>query len=192
MTSLGSRIRQARTAAAMAQDELARRLCVSRQAITKWESDKGTPDIANLRALAALFDVSVDYLVATDEPVSGAVTRQPVGDIGSYPKTGGARDKYDAAVRVFYPHARSIQPLVRRKKLTFWENVVDFWTQPGVIGLADSLTHISGNYIVDLDTHRLLVKVTKEVVESRELTVAFAGRREVIGSDVFVKLPYRF
>lgn len=192
MATLGSRLREARTAAHMTQDELAARLCVSRQAITKWENDKGVPDIVNLKAIAQLFDVSVDYLVARDEPISGAVTRQPVGDLASYPKVDGARDAFDAAARAFYPQAVSIQPLIRRKKLRLWENVLDFITEPGVFGLADSLINYGGNYIVDLGTHQLLVSITKKAVESRELTAPFTGRRQVIGWNVYIKAPYRF
>ncbi len=192
MATLGSRLREARVAAGMSQNELARQLCVSRQAITKWENDKGVPDIANLKAMSDLFDVSVDYFVAGDEPVSAAVTRRPVGDLSSYPRVDGTRDKFDAAVRAFYPTAISIQPLTRYKKLNLWENVLDFITEPGVLQLADSLTNYSGNFIVDLGTHQLLVKVTSEVIESRELTTPFTGRRQQIGSEVFTKAPYRF
>ena len=43
--SLGEKLRECRKMVNLTQEELAEKLCVSRQAITKWESDKGIPDI---------------------------------------------------------------------------------------------------------------------------------------------------
>ncbi len=45
------------------QEELADALNVSRQAVAKWESGQGYPDIANLISISKLFNVTVDYLV---------------------------------------------------------------------------------------------------------------------------------
>ena len=42
---------------------MAEKIGVSRQAITKWENGTGTPDIANLMAIADLFQISVDELL---------------------------------------------------------------------------------------------------------------------------------
>jgi len=47
----------------LTQEDLASELNVSRQAITKWESGDGAPDIDNLRNIALFFHVSVDYLI---------------------------------------------------------------------------------------------------------------------------------
>lgn len=186
--SVGAKIRVARTNAGMTQEELAARLCVSRQAITKWESDKGIPDIENLKALGALFDMSVDRLVG-DEPVSAHVVRESIV-LADYTPTGAQRGRHDAAVRARYPDAVRIQPLVRQKKLSRWESVLDFLVQPGVLQAADSLAHISGNYVVDLGHRQLLVTVTREYLETRELAEPFAGRKQVVGQDLFVKAPY--
>ena len=47
----------------LTQDDLAEKLNVSRQAVAKWESGQGYPDIANLINISNLFNVTVDYLV---------------------------------------------------------------------------------------------------------------------------------
>lgn len=188
--TLGEKIKSARLHAGLTQQDLADRLLVSRQAITKWETDAGIPDVANLKALAALFDVSVDYLLAGDEPVSGSVIRQPI-NLDDYTKQPPQRDRYDAAVRAHYPQAVMIQPLWRKRKMTLWENAIDFVVQPGVIQAADSVARIAGQYVVDLGNRQLLVKVTKEFIESRELTEPWDGRKLVIDSDVYRKVPYR-
>ena len=54
------------------QEQLAEKLGVSRQAITKWETDGGLPDIENLIAVAALFSISLDELLS-DEKLIHAV-----------------------------------------------------------------------------------------------------------------------
>ena len=58
------RLKELRTAAGLSQEKLAERLGVSRQVITKWETDRGTPDMENLMALAHTFDLSLDELVS--------------------------------------------------------------------------------------------------------------------------------
>lgn len=47
----------------LTQEDLAERLSVSRQAITKWESGEGVPDIENLKQISIYFGVSIDELV---------------------------------------------------------------------------------------------------------------------------------
>lgn len=47
----------------LTQEQLAEKLSVSRNAIAKWESGAGLPDIENMKNLALFFGVSVDYLV---------------------------------------------------------------------------------------------------------------------------------
>lgn len=60
---LSEKIKTLRKQARMTQEQLAARLDVSRQAVTKWETDGGVPDVQNLRALAALFRISIDDLL---------------------------------------------------------------------------------------------------------------------------------
>ena len=64
--NLGEKIKECRKQAGFSQEQLAERLNVSRQAITKWETNKGIPDIANLIAISDEFGLSLDgFLVAT-------------------------------------------------------------------------------------------------------------------------------
>lgn len=48
------------------QEELAEKIYVTRQTISKWENDKSYPDIHNLIALSVLFDISLDELIKGD------------------------------------------------------------------------------------------------------------------------------
>lgn len=66
-TSLGKRIAALRKERGLKQDDLARVLEVSPQAVSKWETDQTCPDISLLPELAKLLGVSVDVLL-TGEP----------------------------------------------------------------------------------------------------------------------------
>ena len=61
--TLEEQIRNCRKQAGISQEKMAELIGVSRQAITKWENGTGTPDIANLVAIAELFQISLDELL---------------------------------------------------------------------------------------------------------------------------------
>ncbi len=51
----------------LTQEQLAERLDVSRQSISKWESGQATPELEKIVALSAIFDVTTDYLLKSSE-----------------------------------------------------------------------------------------------------------------------------
>lgn len=51
----------------LTQEQLAKQLFVSRTAISKWESDRGYPNIDSLKAISEFFSVSIDDLLSSDE-----------------------------------------------------------------------------------------------------------------------------
>lgn len=60
--SLGERILELRKTANMSQADLARAMDVSRQAVSKWETDQSSPDASNLILLSDLLDTDIEYL----------------------------------------------------------------------------------------------------------------------------------
>ena len=60
--SLGERIVELRKIAGLSQLELARSMEVSRQAVSKWETDQTSPDASNLIRLAEVLDSDIEYL----------------------------------------------------------------------------------------------------------------------------------
>lgn len=65
---IGARIKGLRLAACMTQEQLAQKLGVSAQAVSKWESGTNMPDIQMLPDLSVIFGVTIDELFAmTDE-----------------------------------------------------------------------------------------------------------------------------
>ncbi|MEZ3494256.1 MAG: helix-turn-helix domain-containing protein [Lachnospiraceae bacterium] len=51
----------------LTQEQLAEKLEVSRQSVSKWESGQATPELEKIVALSAVFDVSTDYLLKSSE-----------------------------------------------------------------------------------------------------------------------------
>ena len=64
--TLAEKLKSIRKQAGMSQEQLAEKLGVSRQAVTKWETDAGIPDIENVIAISALFDISIDELLSNE------------------------------------------------------------------------------------------------------------------------------
>lgn len=64
----GGTIRALREQKHMTQSELARRLCVSDKAVSKWETGKGFPDITLIHSIASVLQVSITELL-TGTPV---------------------------------------------------------------------------------------------------------------------------
>ena len=60
------------------QEELANRLNVSRQTISKWEVGESTPDMENLVAISELFEISLDELVLDKVPKEADTSAQVV------------------------------------------------------------------------------------------------------------------
>ena len=63
-TSLGEVLREERTRCKMTQEFVAESLGVSRQAVSKWENGTSDPSTSNLLALAKLYGVSAEALLA--------------------------------------------------------------------------------------------------------------------------------
>lgn len=97
--TFAEKLKSIRKQAGMSQEQLAEKLGVSRQAVTKWETDGGIPDIENIMAISALFHVSIDELFSnetaakkTDDYLFESVTEYDIADPKHYDmKFGGAK-----------------------------------------------------------------------------------------------------
>ena len=63
---IAKNIQDLRQSASMTQAELAQRLNYSDKAVSKWERGESVPDVAVLKSIADIFDVTVDYLLKED------------------------------------------------------------------------------------------------------------------------------
>jgi len=185
----GEKIREARKQAGLTQEQLAEKLSVSRPAVAKWETDKGIPDVENLKALAALLGVSVDYLLDDGDSESTAQIREPI-NLSEYEKNGRYHSRQDAAVSDKFPSADAIYPLIRRKKLSVWENVIDFVVGAGAFHAADQLTDTSAWYLVEQGEMQFLVSVTEEFITSSRVPKRITQNKFTVGKNLFIRAQY--
>ncbi|MDR6939385.1 helix-turn-helix domain-containing protein [Arcanobacterium hippocoleae] len=195
--ALADRIRECRTNLGFSQAELAERIHVSRQAVTKWESGKGYPDIDNLKAMSVLFAVSVDYLLDEEPgPITDAKMRVPI-DLDNltaeHTSTGAKHAKYDVAVRQVFPTA-IIKPLRHRRKNTKSESVIEWIISAlnyfiidvfGIFDLRDRLEKLNERYyLVEEKNRQLLATVTPEAVIAEELSHR-VDKKFRVGQDAY-------
>lgn len=72
--TLGNKIYQLRTKAGLSQEELAEQMDVSRQSVSKWETDASIPELDKLIQLSKLFGITLDNLVRdeAEQPANSA------------------------------------------------------------------------------------------------------------------------
>ena len=88
---IGKNIAALRKKAKMTQLELAKNLGVSDKAVSKWENGHGYPDITVLPDLAALFGVSIDYIMLGEKKgiaIAGNMLVDIIKNIEAYPNAG--------------------------------------------------------------------------------------------------------
>ncbi len=64
---IGNKINKLRKLSGMTQEQLAEKLNVSRQTVSKWESDSSVPDLTSIVKIGRLFHVSIDDLLTEEE-----------------------------------------------------------------------------------------------------------------------------
>ena len=76
--SLGNKLAEARRAKNLTQEQLAEKLEVTRQAVSRWESDAAYPETDKIVRMAQILEVSCDYLLQDGVDEKGAPVRSPV------------------------------------------------------------------------------------------------------------------
>jgi len=71
--SLGEKLLYLRKKVGLSQEDVAEKLSVSRQTISKWETDQTVPELIKAKLLSQLYNVSYDYLIS-ENYISGDVT----------------------------------------------------------------------------------------------------------------------
>ena len=196
--TLGEKLKSARKSAGLTQEQLAEKLLVSRQAITKWEADKGMPDIENLKQLSKLLDISIDYLLDSGENIDLSVMREEI-NLDDYTYTRKLKGRWskksgkkDMVVLQKYPNAEihgllGKQILTKGEKIT--DNAIGFLTDTP-FGIPELLNGIKNTdkefYLVNQSDKQFFVIVTDEFMESRQLAEKIADKKFSIGNFSFV------
>lgn len=187
--TLGKKIMVLRKKAGLSQEQLAEKLGVSRQAVTKWESNDTIPDTTNMRQLADLFGTSVDQLMSHGLSHASTVLREQI-DTARYEKIGNIQERRDAVAKDMFPQATTIYQLIRQKKMNKFEAVIDFFVGAGTLEIADALRDMDAYYLVETGGKQLLVSIGKDTLEARELPSAFTDKKYSIDGSLFKKTGY--
>ena len=119
--NLGERISSLRQKRSISQTELAKRLDVSRQAVSKWEKGQSSPDTVKLIQLAEVLGVEVEYLATGIKPEPKSVVLNVVETV--------ERVEEKIVVKEVIRH-------VKRKPVK--KNPIDYWIVGGmgfIVGL---------------------------------------------------------
>ena len=185
--TLGEKIREARRRCGLSQEQLAEKMSVSRSAIAKWETDKGLPDVGNLKILARLLSVSVDRLLDESDEGDESVIREPYTLIAY--GAGCKKVKKDRAVREKFPDAK-IYTLFGRQQLTdlmrFAGHVTDCHTSVENF-MKDTNKSF---YLIEKDGRQFFVTLTDSFIETRPLEQPLENNSFSIDGWNFIKYNY--
>ena len=185
--TLGGKIREARRKCGFSQEQLAERLSVSRSAIAKWETDKGLPDVGNLKILARLLNVSVDHLLDETQTVDAPVIRENY-QLAAY-GYGCKKLKKDRVVRSKFPDA-VIYPLLGRQEIVDMEALGDCAPDCHTNPMDRVKNTDKAFYLVEKDGRQLFVMLTDAFVEIRPLEQPLQGNSFSVDGWNFIKCNY--
>ena len=189
---LSEKIKSYRKVFDLSQEQLAEKLSVSRQVVTKWETEGAVPEISNLKALADLFNVSVDYLLDDEKVVENPVLRETYTIEG---KKNNYSNRYDYAVSLLknrYKEKAIIYGLTQvengeRNNLTKFFSFITLKISD-ISYLTQWLGDLAIWFLVEKENQKLLIKVTKEFVETREISSLIDTNKFNYEKNKFIKL----
>lgn len=79
--NIGDRIQSLRKTKGLSQEQLAEKIGVSRQAVSKWESEQSIPDLDKVIIISEFFDVTTDYLLKGIENEKQTEDKKPNANI---------------------------------------------------------------------------------------------------------------
>lgn len=79
-----------RTSQNLSQDQLAEKLFVTRQAVSRWENGETTPNLETLKTLSKVFDVSINTLLGSPQKLICQCCEMPLDDASISRETDGA------------------------------------------------------------------------------------------------------
>lgn len=191
--TLGEKIRQARKGCGLSQGQLADKLCVSRSAIAKWETDKGLPDVENLKQLSRLLQVSLDVLL--NDPEDTAPTVRERYDLARFGR-GCNKVRQDRMMAERFPDAK-VCTLLGRPDLNARQaaphSTLGFLT-PVPFGPPEYVKTVRemdrAFYLVEQEDEQIFVSVTEEFLEIHPLPHRIEAPSFTLGGWHFIRGSY--
>ena len=185
--TLGEKIKDLRRTVNITQEELAEKIGVSRQAVTKWESDIGMPDVENLKNIATLFNISIDELLDYRKEILGDIVLEEDYSLDGIRKEGKARCKEEQYIINKFNHATAIYALSRKKK---WSGIKwVFYLSPGQSPEMEDFLENGINIfcLVEEKEHQYLVIMSKDKMKVIQLKSLFINKKLEVNGYVYTK-----
>jgi len=187
--TLGEKIKIVRKQAGLSQEQLATKINVSRSAIAKWESDKGIPDIENLKNIARLLNVSIDFLLDEQQNFDRLAIKEAI-DLTKY--KGIRKKKKDKIIREKYPLAK-IYTLLGKMILTKNEKIIDYaigilTSAPfGIPDFINGMKNLDKEfYLVEDNDKQFFVMISDTYIESYQLDEKITKKKFILDNREFI------
>lgn len=195
--TFAEKLKEARKNAGLTQEQLAEKLLVSRQAITKWESEKGLPDIENLKRLSQVLGIGIDDLLSSQETAFYGICREKI-DLSRYEYRPNIRGTWrkktgqkDMLIAEKFPDAEIHRLLCRQvlsKNEKILDNLIGFLTDApfGIPDLIHSMKNLEKEfYLICRGEQQFFAVVADEWMESRKLPQKISEKEFQIGDLLF-------
>ena len=180
--TLGQKLKEIRKRFGLSQESLAEIMNVSRQAITKWESDEGLPDVSNLQELSKVFNLTVDYLLDNDNSLPALSMKKEL-DKDKYEMNW---NEYVQIIKDNYVEPWKVYSLRRSKKHSKLAWIVNDWVVgAGAMKAFDALDDTTPYYLIKKDGLKLLVNIHDYILEVIELPENTNDKKFVYGKNKF-------
>lgn len=182
--TFGEKLASLRKQANMSQIDVAEKLGVSRQVVSKWEKGAGLPDIDNLKKVSSIFgktiDEMLDYKVESVK-LEYEITKEEID------KENSKFKNVNNFILNKFNDAKSIYFLSRELKMNVWQWILDFFIGAGTLEVADILkTGIVYSYLVEMESGKYLVLVQKTTLLSKKLNEDL-GKKFVVDGYKYTK-----
>ena len=180
--TLGQKLKEIRKRFGLSQESLAEIMNVSRQAVTKWESNEGLPDVSNLQELSKVFNLTIDYLLDNDNSLPALSMKKKL-DKDKYEMNGKG---YKQILKDYYTEPWEIYELLRSENKGKLARVVSDWIiGAGATETIDAVNDTTPYYLIKKDGLKLLVNIHDYILEVFELPENTNDKKFVYGKNKF-------
>lgn len=164
MTSLADKIIALRRARGWSQEELAERLGVSRQAVSKWESAQSVPELDKVLQLSELFEVTTDTLLKPEAPLPGGIPAPADTVVQESEPTSQTEPQTEAPICVTLEMAE--EHIAKRKRASWWiaiATLLCILSPITLIALFDMIVQLGEGMVIGIGMTVLFVLVAVAV-----------------------------
>jgi transcriptional regulator with XRE-family HTH domain len=184
--TFGNKLSSLRKQANLTQADLAEKIGVSRQAITKWEKGIGLPDIDNMKKLSSLFNTSIDKLL--DYKIE-TINFYPNSISEKIDKENSRLKNVDNFVLDKFNNASSIYRLIVEPAWGFWKSFFYTMFDIDVALMAhDLITNgLTHSFLVEQNDVQYLISINRSTLLTKKLSQPFNKNKLIIDGYKYTK-----